>query len=69
MKNSGVYKWHKRFKKCCENVEDERGDCPRSYRTDDNVEKVKTLVHSGSQPSLLCGNIEPVPRICVQKKA
>jgi hypothetical protein len=42
----------------CEN--DERSDSQRSHRTDENVEKVWNLVHSDSQPSLLCGNIEVV---------
>jgi hypothetical protein len=27
-------------------VEDDEGSCPRSHRTDDNIEKVRSLVHS-----------------------
>jgi len=35
--------WSKRV---CENMEDERSGCPRSQTTDENVEKVRYLVHS-----------------------
>jgi hypothetical protein len=41
-----VFEWHKRFKEDCENVEDERSGYIRSDRTDENVEKVRNLVHS-----------------------
>jgi hypothetical protein len=37
----------------------ERSSRPVSQRTDD-VEKVRNLVHSDSQPSSLCGNTEAV---------
>jgi hypothetical protein len=44
MKRSSVFEWHIQFKQGHENVEDdERSSCPRSPKTDENVEKV----HSG----------------------
>jgi hypothetical protein len=46
MKRSSVSGWHKWFKEGRENVEDvERSGRPRSHRTDENVEKVRNLVH------------------------
>jgi hypothetical protein len=46
MKTSSVSEWHKWFKEGHENVEsDERSGCPRSHRTNENVEKVWNLVH------------------------
>jgi hypothetical protein len=44
-KKSSVFEWRKRFREGRENVEDERS-CPRSHRTDENVEEVQKLVHS-----------------------
>jgi hypothetical protein len=56
--------WHEKFKVGREIVEDdESDDCQRSYRTGENVGKVRYLVHSdrpNSQQSLLCGNIEVI---------
>jgi hypothetical protein len=47
MKTSSVYEWHKRFKEGRKNMEDdERNGRPRSHRTDENVAKVRNLVHS-----------------------
>jgi hypothetical protein len=47
MKNSSIFEWHKGFKEGCENMKDgERSSCPRSHRTNKNVEKVWNLVHS-----------------------
>jgi len=46
MKKSSILEWHKRFKEGRENVEDDEGSgCPRSNRTDENVEKVRNLMH------------------------
>jgi hypothetical protein len=38
--------------------DDERNSHPRSHRIDKIGEKIQNLVHSDSQPSLLCRNIE-----------
>jgi len=46
MKKSSVSVWHKCFKEGHENVEDGERSCPRSHRTDENVEKVWNLVYS-----------------------
>jgi hypothetical protein len=47
MKKSSVLESHKLFKEGRENMsDDERSDRPSSHRTDDNVEKVRNLVHS-----------------------
>jgi hypothetical protein len=44
---SSVFEWHKLLKEGLENVEgEERTGRPRSYRTDESVEKVRNLVHS-----------------------
>jgi hypothetical protein len=52
MKKSNVSEWHKRFK-AHGNVEDGEGSgCPRSYRTDVNVEKVRNLVCSDRRLSI-----------------
>jgi hypothetical protein len=40
-----VSEWHKRFKDFREDVEDERSCRPRFHRTDENIEKVRNLVH------------------------
>jgi hypothetical protein len=54
---SGIYS----TKEGRENVEgDKWSDRPRSHRTDEDVEKVRNLVHFYSRPSLLCRNIEAV---------
>jgi hypothetical protein len=48
MEKSSDFEWHKWFKEGRENVEDyERSDRPRSYRIEENDEKVRNLVHSG----------------------
>jgi hypothetical protein len=60
MKKSSVFEGHNLFKEAQANVEDERSDPPRSHTTDDNVEKVRNLLQSHNQPSLLCGNTEAV---------
>jgi hypothetical protein len=53
MKKSSVSEMHKQFKERCENVEDyEKSSCPRSHRTDENVEKVQNLVHSDRHLSI-----------------
>jgi hypothetical protein len=44
---TNVFNWHKQFREGHENVKDyERSVRPRSLRTDENVERVRTLVHS-----------------------
>jgi hypothetical protein len=41
-----VFEWHKMFKESCENVEDdERYDQKISLKTDENIGKVRNLVH------------------------
>jgi len=53
LKESNVFKWHKLFKEGCKKVEDdERSGCPRSYRTNENVEKVWNIVHSDRHSSI-----------------
>jgi hypothetical protein len=53
LKESNVFKWHKLFKEGCKKVEDdERSGCPRSYRTNEMVEKVQNLVHSNRLSSI-----------------
>jgi hypothetical protein len=47
MKKSNVLEWHKWFKEGHENVKDDgRSGCPGFHRTDKNVKKVQSLVHS-----------------------
>jgi hypothetical protein len=47
MKKSSVFEWHKRFKEGQKDVkDDERTKLPKTHRTDENVEKVRKLVHS-----------------------
>jgi hypothetical protein len=47
MKKWSAFEWFKRFKEDHENVEDDEGNGrPWSHRTDENVEKVRNLVHS-----------------------
>lgn len=47
MKNLRVSEWNKQCNEGQENVEDVKGSCrPRSYRTDENVEKVWHLLYS-----------------------
>jgi hypothetical protein len=44
--NQVFLEWHNQFKEGRENVEDdERSVRPRSHRTDENVEKMRNLVH------------------------
>jgi hypothetical protein len=52
-KKSSVFEWHKWLKVGYKNVEDyARSGCQNSYRTDENVEKVWNLVHSGRHVSI-----------------
>jgi len=47
MKKSSVLEWHKRFKEGREDVQDDqRSGQPKTQRTDANVDRVRTLVHS-----------------------
>jgi hypothetical protein len=47
MKKSSVFEWHKRFKEGREDVKDDkRAGHPKTHRIDENVEKVRKLVHS-----------------------
>jgi hypothetical protein len=47
MKKSNISEWHKWFKEGHENVEkDERSDCSRSHRTNENAEKMQNLVQT-----------------------
>jgi hypothetical protein len=53
MKKSGVFEWHKRFKEDRKDVKDgERTGCPKTDRTDENVEKVRKLIRSDRQLSV-----------------
>jgi hypothetical protein len=48
-----VFEWHKLLKEGRVNAEDdERIGYPGSYRTDENVEKVRNLVHSDRRLSI-----------------
>ena len=48
MKKSSVFEWHKRFKEGREDVKDDpRSEQPKTQRTDANVDRAQTLVHSG----------------------
>jgi hypothetical protein len=47
MKKSSVSEWHKRFKEGRDDMKDnKKTGHPRTHRTDENVEKVRKLVHS-----------------------
>jgi hypothetical protein len=53
MIKSSVTEWPKWFKEDHENVEDDkRSGRPRSHRIDENVEKVRNLVHSDIRLSI-----------------
>jgi hypothetical protein len=53
MNKSSVSECHKCLKEGRENVEDDEGNgCPRSHRTDENIEKVRNLVHSDRRLSV-----------------
>jgi len=67
VKKSGVSEWHKQFREGQENAEDdddhhhdERSGRLKSHGTDENVQTVRNLAHSYSQPSLFYGNTEAV---------
>jgi hypothetical protein len=46
MKKSMFFEWHKQFKEGHKNVEGvEINGRPRSHRIDENVEKIRNLVH------------------------
>jgi transposase len=48
MEKPNVSEWHERFKSGREHVEsDQRIDRKRSHRTDENIEKLWNVVHSG----------------------
>jgi hypothetical protein len=64
-KKSSVFQWHKQLKKGHESVEDdERNGCPRSHRSNGNVEENTEsgafTLRSKHQPSLLCGSNKAV---------
>jgi len=47
MKKTSVFEWHRRFKEGREDVQDNpRIGQPKTQRTDANVDRVRTLVHS-----------------------
>ena len=47
MKISNVFEWHRRFKEGREDVHDDtRSGQPKTQRTDANVDRVRTLVHT-----------------------
>jgi len=47
MKKSSVFEWHRWFKEGREDVQDDpRSGQPKTQRTDENVDRVGTLVHS-----------------------
>jgi len=47
MKKSSVFEWHRWFKEGREDVQDDtRSGQPKTQRTDVNVHRVRTLVHS-----------------------
>jgi len=47
MKKSSVFEWHRRFKEGREDVQDDpRSGQPKTQRTDANMDRVRTLVHS-----------------------
>jgi len=47
MKKSNVFEWYRRFKEGQEDVQnDPRSGQPKTQRTDANVDRVRTLVHS-----------------------
>jgi hypothetical protein len=53
MNKSSVFEWHKRFKEGRDDVkDDERTGRPKTHQTDENVEKVRKLVHSDRRLSV-----------------
>jgi len=47
VKKSSVFAWHRRFKEGQEDVQDDsRSGQPKTQRTDANVDRVRTLLHS-----------------------
>jgi transposase len=47
MKKSSVFEWHRQFKEGREDVQDDpRSGQPKTQRTDTNVDRVRTLLHS-----------------------
>jgi len=53
MKKSSVFEWHRRFKEGREDVQDDtRNGQPKTQRTDINVDRVRTLVHSDRRVSV-----------------
>jgi hypothetical protein len=50
MKKSSVFEWHKEGREDVK--DDERTGCPKTHRTDENVEKVRKLVCSEKQLSV-----------------
>jgi hypothetical protein len=69
---SWVFEWRKRFKIGRENVkDDEVSGRQRSHRTDENIEKVRNLVHSHRRLSIRAMavqlNLDKETVICVEK--
>jgi hypothetical protein len=64
-KESSVSEWHKRFKWGHEDVEYyERSGCPRSHKTDENVEKMQNLVYPDRRLSIIrVYNVETLKRL------
>jgi hypothetical protein len=53
MKESSIFEWHEHFKEGHKNTDDdERSGCPKSYRTNENAEKVQNLMHSDRRSSI-----------------
>jgi hypothetical protein len=55
------FEWHKRFKEGRENVEnDERSGCacPRTHKTDENVENMRNMVHSDRRLSIRAMDVQ-----------
>jgi hypothetical protein len=69
VKKSTGFEWHKLFKEGLENVEDDEGSRPRSHRTDEIVEKVWNLVHSGRRLSIRAVAVQLNSDIETVKKA
>jgi len=53
IRKSSVFEWHIPFKQGHENVEDDdRSGNPRFHRSDDNVKKMRSQVHSDRRLSI-----------------
>jgi hypothetical protein len=49
MKKWSVFEWHRRFKEGQDVQDDPRSGQPRPHKTDANVDRVRTLLHSGGR--------------------